>query len=124
MSFADYLKIDTVFKYDLCVNEFSADPPVQKYDLVICNQVLTYIPDADLEWVKQRLMSLTGVACFIGMHIKAPKAKKQIYNKDYFSIDRSPEWYREFFSDWQGSKLYWWFRDQPYSHDWINNDTN
>jgi hypothetical protein len=86
--------------------------------------VLTYIPDDDLVWVKQRLMNLTGVACFIGMHVKSPKAKKQIYNKQYFSAERSQDWYREFFSDWQGSQLHWWFRDRPYNPDWMNNDTN
>jgi trans-aconitate methyltransferase len=122
MSFADYLKVDAVFKYDPCVSEFATEPVNQKYDLIICNQVLPYIPDEDLEWVKHRLSTLTGTACFIGMHSKAPKAKKQIYDKQYFSVERSQEWYQEFFSDWQGSKLYWWFRDQPYNPDWINND--
>lgn len=124
MKFTDYLEIDSVVKYDPCVAEFATEPSNQKYDLVICNQVLTYIPDADLEWVKQRLMSFTGTACFIGMHIKPPKAKKQIYNKEYFSIDRTPSWYRAFFSNWTGSKLHWWFRDQPYNSDWMNNDFN
>jgi len=62
--------------------------------------------------------------CFIGMHTQPPKAKKQIYNKEHFSAERSQKWYKEFFSDWQGSQLHWWFRDQPYNTDWINNDIN
>ena len=123
MLLADYLKVDSVVQYDPCVTEFSSEPPNQKYDLVICNQVLTYIPDDDLEWVKQRLMNLAGTACFIGMHVRQPKAKKQIYNKQYFSVDRSQDWYREFFRNWQGSDLHWWFRDKPYNPTWMNNDT-
>lgn len=124
MLLADYLKVDTVYKYDPCVTEFSADPTDQKYDLVICTQVLPSIPDDDLEWVKQRLMNLAGRACFIGMHAQPPKAKKQIYNKQYFSVDRSQDWYREFFSNWQGSDLHWWFRDRPYFQDWMSNEPN
>jgi len=124
MKFKDYLNITSVTKYDPCVTEFAVDPLEQKYDLVICNQVLTYIPDEDLEWIKQRLMAFTGVACFIGMHIKPPKAKKQIYNKEHFSATRTVQWYKDFFSDWKGSNLHWWFRDQPYYPEWITNDTD
>ena len=117
MKFVDYLNVNSVFQYDPCVAEFAIEPPDQQYDLVICNQVLPYIPDADLFWVKQQLMKLTGVVCFIGMHPQPPKAKKQIYNKEHFSAERSQQWYKEFFSDWQSSQLHWWFRDQPYNPD-------
>jgi hypothetical protein len=124
VKFVDYLNVNSVFQYDPCVTKFATEPPDQKYDLVICTQVLPSIPDDDLEWVKQRLMNLAGRACFIGMHARPPKAKKQIYNKQYFSVDRSQDWYKEFFSNWQGSNLHWWFRDRPYFQDWMSNEPN
>ena len=48
MKFINYLNVDSVVQYDPCVTEFSSEPPDQKYNLVICNQVLPYIPDDDL----------------------------------------------------------------------------
>lgn len=119
-TFANYLGVTEVTKYDPCVAEFSTEPEIKKYDLVICTQVLPSIPDPDIEWVRDRLMLLTGKACFIGMHSKTPKAKKLIYDKNYFQQLRTEDWYREQFNSWNGSALHWWFRSQPYFQDWIN----
>lgn len=119
--FQDYLNITSIYKYDPCVPEFDSAPEKkQKFDIVMCTQVLTYIPDKDLSWVKQLLMNHTGKACFIGLHSITPKSKKQIYNPEFFSESRTEEWYKNQFSDWTGSKLYWWFRGKPYTPDWIN----
>ena len=125
MMFKDFLDVDTVYQYDPCLENFATLPTKDtKFDIVVCTQVLTYIPDDDLTWVKQLLMSYTGKACFIGMHNVRPKGKKQIHDSKYFSADRTEEWYKEQFKDWTGSKLYWWFRGKPYTQDWIKNDIN
>ena len=125
MMFKDYLNIDSYTLYDPCVEEFSKEP-TGKFDIVICNQVLPSIPDQDLGWVKEKLQSFSKKVCFIGMHTQTrpPKAKKQIYNKEYFSIQRTEEWYYQQFASWQGSDLYWWFRDRSYYPEWMNNVSN
>ncbi len=119
-TFKEYLGIDTVYRYDPCLPEVNVLPPAtQKFDIVICTQVLTYVPDADLGWVKELLMKYTSKACFIGLHNMPPKGKKQIHDSEYFSAQRTEEWYQEQFKDWNGSKLHWWFRGKPYTPDWI-----
>jgi len=119
-TFKQYLELDSVYRYDPCLPEVNVLPPAdQKFDIVICTQVLTYVPDDDLQWVKELLMSHTSKACFIGLHNIQPKGKKQIHESKYFTANRTEEWYREQFKDWTGSKLYWWFRGKPYTPDWI-----
>ena len=87
-----------------------------------CTQVIGGIPDADIPWLKQRLMAYTGKVCFIGLidPVQLPKGKKQIYDSAYFSVKRTQEWYREQFADWTGSELHWYFRtDALYTEDWF-----
>ena len=87
-----------------------------------CTQVIGSIPDADIPWLKQRLMSYTGKVCFIGLvdPLRMPKGKKQIYDPVYFSVKRTEEWYCEQFSDWVESELHWYFKtDQLYTEDWF-----
>jgi|LakMenEpi03Aug12_release.lakeMendotaPanAssembly.Ray.scaffolds.fasta_scaffold398198_2 SAM-dependent methyltransferase len=119
--FIDYLGLKSVYRYDPCIPAVSGLPPAgTKFDIVICTQVLPYIPDDDIAWVKQLLQQYTGKACFIGMHNIPPKDKKQIHEAEYFTADRTEQWYRDQFSDWTGPPLYWWFRGEPYNPDWMN----
>ena len=95
--FQTWLGIDQVSLYDPCVEEFAQEPEQKKYDIVSCTQVIGGIPDADISWLKQRLMAYTGQVCFIGLidPVQLPKGKKQIYDSAYFSVKRTQEWYRE-----------------------------
>ena len=120
--FQTWLGIDQVSLYDPCVEEFAQEPEQKKYDIVSCTQVIGGIPDADILWLKQRLMAYTDKVCFIGLidPTQAPKGKKQIYDSAYFSVKRTEEWYCEQFADWTGSKLHWYFRtDALYTKDWF-----
>ena len=120
--FQTWLGLDQVSLYDPCVEEFAQDPVLKKYDIVSCTQVIGGIPDADILWLKQRLMAYTGKVCFIGLidPVQLPKGKKQIYDSAYFSVKRTQEWYREQFADWTGSELHWYFRtDALYTEDWF-----
>lgn len=120
-TFEEYLNLDSVYCYDPCIPKVAVLPPADiKFDIVICTQVLTYIPDDDIVWVKQLLQQHAGRACFIGMHNIPPKGKKQIHDAEYFTAERTEQWYKDQFSDWSGPPLYWWFRDQPYDPEWIN----
>ena len=120
--FQTYLNLDEVTLYDPCVEKFSQDPAQKKYDIVSCTQVIGTIPDADIPWFKQRLMSYTGKVCFIGLvdPTRPPKGKKQIYDTAYFSAERTQEWYHKQFADWTGSALHWYFRTSAlYDEDWF-----
>jgi len=114
MNFKTRINADSVFLYDPCVEGIDQLPPEgTKFDAVICTQVLGSIPDADMEWLKNLLMSYPTKFCFIGLFDPAEpvKSKKRMYDSKYVSYDRTIEWYKEQFKDWQGSNLYWWFRN-------------
>ncbi len=113
MSFDEYLGIKQIFKFDPCVPEYNILPPKdQKFDAVILIQSLPFVPDDDIHWVKNLLMSYTGKFCFIGNGnpTKPIKPRKQeVLKKDYFKIERTKAWYYNQFKDWHGSELifYW-----------------
>jgi hypothetical protein len=105
------------------VEEFNIEPVGQKFDAVICTQVLGSIPDADISWIKDKFMNYATKFVFIGMHSAIPKSKKRIYDTAYINYDRTVEWYQEQFSDWTGPDLYWWFRYTENSiNDWYRTD--
>jgi hypothetical protein len=127
MTFDQYLGVD-VYKYDPCVDSFKIPPaPGQKFDAVILIQVLPYIPDDDINWVKDVIMSHTDKVCFIGqIDCKFPisRKKQNLLNPEWFKEKRTNDWYFEKFSNWNESKLVWWFRDgeSTYINNWLEND--
>ena len=123
MTFQTRINAESVFKFDPCVKEFEIEPLGQKFDAVICTQVLGSIPDVDMPWLRDKLMNYATKFVFIGLHnpTKPPKLKKRMYNPTYLSYDRSVEWYKEQFKDWTGPDLYWWFRDTNHLiNDWYS----
>ena len=122
MNFKTRINADSVFLYDPCVEGIDQLPSEgTKFDAVICTQVLGSIPDEDMQWVKERLMTHADKFCFIGLmdpsvHVKS---KKRLYDTNYVTLNRTIEWYLDQFKDWQGSNLYWWFRDTVHPiNDW------
>ncbi len=113
MTFQTRINATTVYKYDPCVEGYDIEPFGQTFDAVICTQVLGSIPDADIEWIKNKLMKYATKFVFIGLHnpYKPLKAKKRMYDQSLVTYPRSIEWYQEKFKDWSGPDLYWWFRD-------------
>lgn len=111
----------TVYKYDPCVDEFSIPPPEgQKFDGVICTQVLGSIPDADLPWVANKLESHTEKFCFISLNFQQPsKQKKLIYDANFFKAKRDRQFFKSFFTQWQNNNLYWWWKDRMHYDGWI-----
>lgn len=120
MTFKTRINAESVYCFDPCIKEFELEPEGRQFDAVICTQVLGSIPDADIGWLRDKIMNYATKFVFIGLHnpIKPIKSKKKIYDPAYVTYPRSVEWYQEQFKDWSGSKLYWWFRE--YDHD-INN---
>ena len=120
MTFQTRINAESVYKFDPCVKEFEIEPHGQKFDAVICTQVLGSIPDVDMPWLRDKLMNYATKFVFIGLHKpdKPLKAKKRMYNSDWVTYPRSIEWYQEQFLNWSGPDLYWWFRDTDHS---INN---
>jgi len=121
MTFQTRINAESVYKFDPCVKEFEVEPEGQKFDAVICTQVLGSIPDDDLGWLKDKLMNYANKFVFIGLHNpnKPVKSKKRMYDSEYLTHERSVEWYQEQFKDWQGPELYWWFRDIEHPvNDW------
>jgi hypothetical protein len=118
-TFDQYLEV-TVYKYDPCIPEYSTPPTGMKFDGVICTQVLNSIPDDDLLWVAKELESYADKFCFIGLNFQRPaKGKKTMYDPAYFREPRTREFFRKYFKDWQGSDLFWWWKDRSHYPEWI-----
>ena len=118
MTFQTRINAQSVYKYDPCVLGFDQEPVGKKFDAVICTQVLGSIPDADIPWIKHKLMSYATKFVFIGLHSHQGKTKKRMYDPAYINPFRTVEWYQEQFANWSGPDLYWWFRDTEHP---INN---
>jgi hypothetical protein len=121
MTFQTRINADSVYKFDPCVEGLDIEPVGQKFDAVICTQVLGSIPDQDIPWIRDKLMNYATKFVFIGKHnpYKTLKAKKRIYDPNWLTYPRSIEWYQEQFANWTGPDLYWWFRDTVHPiNDW------
>ena len=117
MTFKTRINAESVYPFDPCVEQFEIEPVGQTFDAVICTQVLGSIPDADIGWVRDKLMNYATKFVFIGLHnpYKLVKSKKRMYNAEHISYDRTIEWYQDQFKDWKGPALYWWFRETEHS---------
>jgi hypothetical protein len=124
-TFDQYLGV-SVYCYDPCVEEFEIPPPPDaKFDGVICTQVLNSIPDADMPWVRDTLERHATKFCFIGLNFqREAKAKKTMYDPEYFCAPRTREFFKKYYTDWSGSDLFWWFKDRPYYPEWMNDQLN
>ena len=124
-TFDEYLGVE-VFKYDPCVKGLRRKPGKQrKFDGVICTQVLNSIPDDDLPWVRNVLENHAVKFCFVGLNFQRPaKEKKTMYDPAYFREPRTREFFQGYFKDWQGSDLFWWWKDRPHYPGWIDDQLN
>ena len=68
MTFHNRINAKSVYKFDPCVKEFEIEPIGQTFDAVICTQVLGSIPDADMSWLRDKLMNYATKFVFIGLH--------------------------------------------------------
>ncbi len=113
-TFDQWLGIESVYKYDPCVENLDILPPAgSKFDAVIAIQSLTAVPDKDIEQVAEYLMSVTSKFCFVGNSNPntETKSNKIIANQEFFLDDRNPDWWRDKFKKWQGSELVLYFLD-------------
>ena len=119
-TFDEYLGV-TVYCYDPCVAGLDQPPPEgTKFDGVICTQVLNSIPDADMNWVREKLESYAEKFCFIGINFqREAKGKKSLYNPEYFQQPRTRQFFKSHYTNWTGSDLFWWFKDRPYYDEWL-----
>jgi hypothetical protein len=109
-TFDEYLDVSQVYKFDPCWEKFKQPPLIsQKFDAVIMIQASGFIPDQDIDLLKNILMNHTAKFCFIGENYSSygKVKKRKIDNLDpaYFKTVRDPDWYYETFKDWQGSEL-------------------
>ena len=101
MTFQTRINADSVYKFDPCVEGLDIEPVDQKFDAVICTQVLGSIPDQDIPWIRDKLMNYATKFVFIGKHnpYKALKSKKRMYDSNLVTYPRSVEWYQEQFAN-------------------------
>jgi hypothetical protein len=124
-TFDEYLGV-TVYCYDPCVAGLEQLPPEgTKFDGVICTQVLNSIPDDDLSWVRNLLEAYSSKFCFIGLNFqREAKSKKTMYDPAYFRQPRTREFFRNYFTDWSGSDVFWWWKDRMHYDGWAEDQIN
>jgi hypothetical protein len=111
-----------VYKYDPCVPGLDIPPPDNmKFDGVVCTQVLQTIPDDDLPWVSQKLLSHTDKFCFVSLNFQqVAKKKKFFYDPELFKEPRTREFFKQHFTNWPKEKLFWWWKDRMHYTGWID----
>ena len=67
-------------------------------------------------------MSYATKFCFVGLldpTIPVKSKKQGLYDKQFFSAQRTQQWYWDQFKDWRGSDLYIYFKGPTsYQEDW------
>ena len=105
---------ESYYLYDPCVEQYKVPPsPNQKFDAIICLQVIKHIPNQDIPWLKQLFERTATKFVLIGDFDPAIKQKpSKITNTD--AVNRNVEWYHTAFRDWNSpAKLHWcWRRPQ------------
>lgn len=129
MTFDQYIGIKTVTQYDPCVTGIHVLPELSnKFDCVICTQVLGSIPDDDLPTVIKLLSNYANKFCFVSLvdpstH-QTKTNKTEIYDSKYFQANRTRQWYEEQFrKHWCGNHCYLLFRSgQIYEKKWLKKE--
>ena len=125
MTLDQRIGITSYYMYDPCVEGLDQLPPAgSKFDCVICTQVLGSVPDADIPWVIDLLMSYSKKFCFVGLlhpNIPVKRHKLALYQQEYFPAQRTEQWYQDQFKHWTGSDLYLHFKgEQMYDSGWLD----
>lgn len=111
LTFDEYLGATSVFKYDPCVDGLDNLPPEgSKFDAVILIQCTGLIPEPDIKWVRDLVMSYATKFCFIGekkLGTIVKKKKVLLPELDNVkNINRDETWWETHWKqDWHGSEL-------------------
>ncbi len=107
-TFDKFCKLDSVYKFDPCVEEFQDPPSAEsKFDAVIAIQSLTGVPDVDFPTVVQELMNMTDKFCLIGISLRKGKSKKgasELPDPNFLANRLDPIWWKDQLN-WKGSEL-------------------
>jgi FkbM family methyltransferase len=93
---AEYWDVDEVRCYDPGYAPFS-DPPRERFDGVVCTDVLEHCPEEDVDWIVEEIFSFASrfvyanVACY-------PATKRLPSGENAHATIRAPAWWREKFA--------------------------
>ena len=105
---------ESYYLYDPCVEQYKVPPlPNQKFDAIICLQVIKHIPNQDIPWLKQLFERRATKFVLIGdfdPHIRQKPSK--VTNTD--CENRDVQFYRDAFADWNSDANlhFYWRRPQ------------
>jgi hypothetical protein len=108
LDFAQLIGINSYNLYDPAYEKYK-ELPVGKWDLTVCLDVLPFIPEEDIDVVKNLMLSMTNTLCVVGLHsdLQARKSKKP------FVCIKSEEWWEEKLQD-DKLKILWIGPQEPF----------
>lgn len=111
-----YLSLQQVTCYDPAVEEFQQFPAEQQWDLIICTDVLSLIPETDLSWVFEQMRLRCAKALFVVVNSDQLISKKRYPDgsSKQVTIKSRNWWLDKFFrsADWSEISVYWkWSED-------------
>jgi len=90
---AEYWDVDEVRCFDPGYAPHSA-PPQERFDGVVCTDVLEHCPEEDLSWILDEIFSYAG--SFVYLNVACFPARKHLPNgENAHATVRPPEWWRE-----------------------------
>ena len=112
----EYLGLEKITCYDPAVEEYSTFPSEEVHDLVICTDVLSLIPEADIPWVFQQLRLRCGRALYLVIESDLIQSKKVYPDKTLKQVTvKSRDWWIQTCqrsANWHGITTYWkWCED-------------
>lgn len=116
-----WLGIADLKLYDPGVPDYDQYPDETPYDLVICTDVLSLIPEQDLDFVFQELRKRCKKSIFLVVMSNARSTTKTFNNGiPKQATLKTKEWWHEKFNNsanWSGISQYWKWRDDGITPD-------
>ena len=109
-NFARLIGINQYAMHDPAYEKYSILPD-GKWDLVVCFDVLPFIPESDIDTVVELMLSRCNKICVIGLQ-EIPTTKK---SKKPFACVRSHEWWQEKLSH-KKIHLIWRTGNEPFDY--------
>lgn len=113
-SLYEYLDLTDLGLYDPCVPEHATWPGAKFYDLIVCTDVLSLIPEGDISLLFKEMRARCNRAVFISVLSELYDSDKKLPNGERKQVTiKALSWWHQTLrdsADWTGVAQYWMVR--------------